>query len=149
MNRLIVLQKKALRVLTFSRFDVSSEPLFKRLKVMSLKERLVYNSLIYIFKALHSLSSINSGNYIRYKTQRSSARNVNKFQLEIRFTRLTALKTRFLLKVLNFLKNLKYCTSWAHITTHFRCFQSILWLFAYWYFEYFGRARETFKKFYV
>jgi len=42
-NRLIVLQKNALRVLTFSRFDESSEPLFKRLKVMSLKERLVYN----------------------------------------------------------------------------------------------------------
>ncbi len=83
MNRLIVLQKKALRVLTFSRLDASSEPIFKRLKVISLKERLVYNSLIYIFKALHSLSSINSGNYFRNKTKRSSVRNENKFQLEI------------------------------------------------------------------
>jgi hypothetical protein len=88
MNRLIVLQKKSLRVLTFSRFDASSEPSFKRLKVMSLKERFVYNSLIYIFKALHSLSSINFDNYFRYKTQRPSARNENEFQLDIPFTRL-------------------------------------------------------------
>jgi hypothetical protein len=98
MNRLIVLQKKALRVLTFSRLDASSEPIFKRLKVISLKERLVYNSLIYIFKALHSLSSINSGNYFRNKTKRSSVRNENKFQLDIPSTRLTVFKNTIFVK---------------------------------------------------
>jgi hypothetical protein len=98
MNRLIVLQKKSLRVLTFSRFDASSEPSFKRLKVMSLKERFVYNSLIYIFKALHSLSSINFDNYFRYKTQRPSARNENEFQLDIPFTRLKVFKNTIFVK---------------------------------------------------
>jgi hypothetical protein len=37
MNRLITLQKRAVRVMTFSRFDAHSEPLFQKLDIMPLK----------------------------------------------------------------------------------------------------------------
>jgi hypothetical protein len=75
---------------------------------MSLKERLVYNSLIYIFKTLYSLSSINSGNYFRYKTQRFSARNADKLQLEIPFTKLTVFKDTIFVKGFE-LYNVRIC----------------------------------------
>ncbi len=98
MNRLIVLQKKALRVITFSRFDANFEPLFRRLRVMSLKERLLFNCVTHIFKAIHSLSSLNSCNYFCYKTQIFSARNAYKLQLEIPFTRLKVIKNTIFVK---------------------------------------------------
>jgi len=75
---------------------------------MSLKERLVYNSLIYIFKTLYSLSSINSDNYFRYKTQRFSARNADKLQLEILFTKLTVFKDAIFVKGFK-LYNVRIC----------------------------------------
>jgi hypothetical protein len=56
-NRLITLQKRAVRVMTFSRFDAHSEPLFEKLDIMPLKKRLLFNSSIYIYKALNSLCS--------------------------------------------------------------------------------------------
>jgi hypothetical protein len=38
MIRLITLQKRAVRVMTFSRFDAHSEPLFEKLDIMPLKK---------------------------------------------------------------------------------------------------------------
>jgi len=66
-NRLERLQRRALRVMSFSAFDADSDPLFKRMGIMTIKERLLFNTLIYIFKALNSLSSFNSLNYLKSK----------------------------------------------------------------------------------
>jgi hypothetical protein len=49
MIRLITLQKRAVRVITFSRFDNHSQPLFQKLDIMPLKKRLLFNSSIYIY----------------------------------------------------------------------------------------------------
>jgi hypothetical protein len=74
MNRLIVLQKRAVRIMAFSRFDAQSEPLFEKLDITPLKKRLIFNSAIYIYKAMNSMCSLNSIKFFTLKTQRTSSR---------------------------------------------------------------------------
>jgi hypothetical protein len=97
-NRLITLQKRAIRVMTFSRFDAHSEPLFEKLDIMPLKKRLLFNSSIYIYKALNSLCSLNSIKFFSFKTQRSSCRSANKLELFVPFTRLTVFQNTIFVK---------------------------------------------------
>jgi len=96
-NILISLQKRAVRVVTFSRFDALSEPLFEKLDIMPLKKRLLFNSSIYICKASNSLCSLNSIKFFSFKTQRSS-RSANKFELFVPFTRLTVFQNTIFIK---------------------------------------------------
>jgi hypothetical protein len=98
MNRLINLQKRAVRVMTFSRFDAHSEPLFEKLNIMSLKKRLLFNSSIYIYKALNSLCSLNSIKFFNLKTQRTSSRSANILELVVPFTRLTVFQNTIFVK---------------------------------------------------
>ncbi len=88
-DRLEKLQKRAIRVMSFSGLDANSDLIFKRMGIMTLKERLLFNSLIYIYRALNSLSSFNSKNYFKVKSHRSGTRASNHMNLEIPFTRLT------------------------------------------------------------
>ncbi len=67
-NRLITLQKRAVRVMTFSRFDAHSEPLFEKVDIMPLKKRLLFNSSIYIYKVLNFLCPSNSIKFFSFKT---------------------------------------------------------------------------------
>jgi len=97
-NRLERLQRRALRVMSFSAFDADSDPLFKRMGIMTIKERLLFNTLIYIFKALNSLSSFNSLNYFKVKSYRSGTRASNQINLEIPFTRLTVFSNSIFVK---------------------------------------------------
>jgi hypothetical protein len=45
-----ILQKKAVRIMTFSRFDEHSSPLFKQLKIIKLFDLVTYNIAIFMFK---------------------------------------------------------------------------------------------------
>jgi hypothetical protein len=81
--------------MTFSRFDAHSEPLFEKLDIMPLKKRLLFNSSIYIYKALCSLNSIK---FFSFKTQRSSGRSANKLELFVPFTRLIVFQNTIFVK---------------------------------------------------
>jgi hypothetical protein len=91
-------KRRALRVMSFSTFDANSDPLFKRMGIMTIKGRLLFNTLIYIFQALNSLSSFNSINYFKVKSYRSGTRASNKINLEIPFTRLTLFSNSIFVK---------------------------------------------------
>ena len=84
--------------MTFSRFDAHSEPLFEKLNIMSLKKRLLFNSSIYIYKALNSLCSLNSIKFFNLKTQRTSSRSANILELVVPFTRLTVFQNTIFVK---------------------------------------------------
>jgi hypothetical protein len=99
MNRLIVLQKRTVRVMTFSRFDSHSGSLFEKLDIMSPKKRLLFNSSIYIYKALNSLCSLNSIKFFILKTQRTSSHSTNILELVVAFTRLTVFRNTIFLNV--------------------------------------------------
>ena len=49
-DKLKILQKKVLRLITKSNFRSSSKPLFFRLKLFPLDEPISFNSLIFMFK---------------------------------------------------------------------------------------------------
>ncbi len=92
------MQRRALEVISFFAFDANSDALFKRMGIMTIKERLLFNVLIYIFKALNSFSSFNSINYFKVKSYRSGTRASNQINLEIHFTRLSVFSNSIFVK---------------------------------------------------
>ena len=55
LKKLETLQKKILRILTFSDFNAHTRPLFRRLKIMTLSEMYNYFSGIHIYKCINHL----------------------------------------------------------------------------------------------
>ncbi len=59
---LIILQKKAMRVITFSRFDQHSSPLFKRLQILKFTHLITLRMTMFMYKYYRRLlpSSLNN-----------------------------------------------------------------------------------------
>ena len=55
-NRLFILQKTALRLMTFSRPDASSQPLFKQLKIPTIKELIFSSNIKTVYNVLKQLA---------------------------------------------------------------------------------------------
>ena len=49
-NRLIILQKKIIRVITSSKYNAHTEPLFKKLNLLKLKDMMKHNTLKFYYK---------------------------------------------------------------------------------------------------
>ena len=55
LNRILLLQKRAVRVVTNSKWDAPSKPLFRRLGWMTIKQRVEYQRsvLVYLFSSVY------------------------------------------------------------------------------------------------
>ena len=98
---------RAVKVMSFSKFDANSTLIYKNLDIMPLKKRLLFNSCIYIYKTLHSLTSYYSRDYFKYKTCRSNSRTSNEYDLEIPFTRLTVFTNTIFIKGVKLYNNIE------------------------------------------
>ena len=49
-NPLYILQKKTMRIITFSRFDEHSTPLFRLLKIIKLSDLVIFYTAVFMFK---------------------------------------------------------------------------------------------------
>ena len=73
---LVNIQKRAARIITFSKIDESSSQLFKSLNWMPIENRMKYHSMVYIYKCLKNLTSDHTSNLFQRITteNRRSAR---------------------------------------------------------------------------
>ena len=55
LNKLVILQKKIIRLITFSDYRAHTQPLFLKLKFLTVKELYTYFSVIHIFKCIKCL----------------------------------------------------------------------------------------------
>ena len=55
-NQTITLQKKAVRLMTFSNSDSPTDPLFKDLKILKLQDLITTNNIIFAHKTLNNNS---------------------------------------------------------------------------------------------
>ena len=106
-NRIIKSQKRAIRAVHYQRNDMPIKSLFENSNIIQIKERLLQISVIYIFKALHSLGSIFSSQYFNVKAN-TRTRNSRGIQLEIPFTRLTVYQNSIFVKGVKIYNNLEH-----------------------------------------
>ena len=58
-----ILQKKAVRLMTFSPRDAPSSPIFKDLKILKLNDLITTNNIIFVHKTINKMSPSHFGNY--------------------------------------------------------------------------------------
>ena len=74
LKRIYSLHSKAAKIILRERYDYSSTEALKRMNWLSLKTRINYFSVIYIYKSLNNLAANMSTNFFSYSTTRTSAR---------------------------------------------------------------------------
>ena len=72
LNKIKILQKKIIRIITFSEFNAHTEPLFRKFKIMTTSQLYEYFSSIFVFKSLknmlpNGLSDMFSHNFVSRK----------------------------------------------------------------------------------
>jgi len=87
-KKLEVLQNRAVRVITFSKFTDHAIDIYRRLNISPLKERVILKTGIYIYKTINSLTSLYSRQYFKIRVNRVETRSSDTLQIEIPFTRL-------------------------------------------------------------
>jgi hypothetical protein len=83
LDKLVKMQKKAARIITFSRFDEHSEQLFIKLNWMPVRDRIRLQSFEYTYKAINGLVAIASKDIFKVKTSRFSRRVGDDLKLEL------------------------------------------------------------------
>lgn len=68
LNPLIVLQKRAIRVINYASFAAHSTPLFKKCNLLALSEIYSRETSIYVYKCLNNLLPVDILGYIEYNT---------------------------------------------------------------------------------
>ena len=58
-----ILQKKAVRLMSFSHRDATSSPIFKDLKILKLNDLITTNNIIFVHKTLNKMSPSHFGNF--------------------------------------------------------------------------------------
>ena len=57
-DKISLLQRKAVRLMTFSNFDAQSEPLFKELKILKIKDNIFLQNCLFVHDYFHVIPSI-------------------------------------------------------------------------------------------
>jgi len=68
LEKTYVLQKKAIRLITFSHYLEHSSPLFKQLKLLKLKDIIIMNNVIFTHNTLNNKSPLIFNDYFKTKT---------------------------------------------------------------------------------
>ena len=55
LHKLFIKQKKAIRAITFSKWDAHTSPIFKKLRILKLHEINTFQTCCFVFKSLHNL----------------------------------------------------------------------------------------------
>ena len=64
-NQTTILQKKAVRLMSFSPKDAPSSPIFKDLKILQLNDLITTNNIIFVHKTLNKMSPSHFGNFFK------------------------------------------------------------------------------------
>ena len=75
-NRLILLHKRALKIITFSPYDIPSDPLFRRTAIQPLYQLLIFMSSIYTYRSINSLASILAKDFFKFKDNKYRTRSL-------------------------------------------------------------------------
>ena len=65
-NQTSILQKKAVRIMSFNNSDAHASPIFKDLKILQLKDLITTNNIIFVHKTLNNNSPSHFGNFFKF-----------------------------------------------------------------------------------
>jgi hypothetical protein len=71
------LQKKAIRLISFANKDAHSDPIFKELEIMKIKDIISFNNIIFVHKTLNGKSPSHFNNYFE-KVKRTHDHNTTR-----------------------------------------------------------------------
>ena len=80
-NSLVVLQKKAIRIITFSHFQAHTEPLFKKNRILPLSKLYFLSISLLVFTELSGHAVINFGFQTHIQTHYHNTRNKHRLTL--------------------------------------------------------------------
>ena len=91
-QRIIRLQKSAVRILTFSNFNSHTKPIFRDLKILSLPDLIFLSNIILIYQILNDISPIDICNIfnLHYQSSNHLTRSVSQKQLSRPMVRTTS-----------------------------------------------------------
>ena len=91
-QRIIRLQKSAVRILTFSNFNSHTKPIFCDLKILSLPDLIFLSNIILIYQILNDISPIDICNIfnLHYQSSNHLTRSVSQKQLSRPMVRTTS-----------------------------------------------------------
>lgn len=75
LNKLFLLQKKAIRCIHNSRYNSHTEPLFKKSKIFMLKDMFTYNVALFMYDYKHNILPASFQNYFIYERQINTRHN--------------------------------------------------------------------------
>ena len=88
LNRLVILQKKAIRVCTHSHYLAHTPPLFKELATLSLRDRIVFKTGLFMYKYVNSLLPNIFNDYFMTHFMKHNLNTRNKHNFVLPFCRL-------------------------------------------------------------
>ena len=129
-SKTFTLQKKALRLLTFANKDAHSDPIFKELEIIKVKDLITSNNITFVHKTLNGNSPVHFDNYFEkvkpihnYNTRRNpvSTHSIPLGSVSINKDSANTLQNKCAEdwnKILKTLTNPDYPTEWLALQTH-------------------------------
>ena len=77
LNQTIMLQKKALRLMSFSHRNAPTNPIFKDLQILQLEDLITSNNVIFVHKTLNNLSPSHFKNFYEFHSPNHNYNTVN------------------------------------------------------------------------
>lgn len=76
-NQTLILQKKAVRLITFSDSNAPSDPIFKELNILKLEDLIMSNNILFVHKTLNNNSPSHFKNFFQLHTPIHDYNTVN------------------------------------------------------------------------
>ena len=64
-KKVVKLQNRALRIITFSNFTANSDPLFAKLKILKFKYQVIFQNCLFVYDTLTNVSPVDFNNYFK------------------------------------------------------------------------------------